>query len=430
MTQQAPHSAESSGAARAERFNRHCHCVSLDRAALRAALVCDDAGAACAEIWRLIDAERPRLFADAAVFVAREDLERMAAIINAIEQVTALPAYQEHVLAWAPALAHRVPKYPGVFLGYDFHLGQDGPQLIEINTNAGGGLLNAALARAHRRCCHDVVPLEGATLEQRFLDMFRQEWQAERGDAPLKTIAIVDEQPAEQFLYPEFLLFQQLFRRAGLTAVVCDPSDLAWRDGVLWHGELSIDLVYNRLTDFSLDGQAAIRAAYESGGAVVTPHPHAHALYADKRNLIALTDMDLLATFGVSLATRAVLAEGIPRTEAVRDTNGDELWARRKHLFFKPAGGFGSKAAYRGDKLTKRVFAEILSGEYVAQAIALPGERHRVTEGAVAALKVDLRHYVYRSQIQLSCARLYQGQTTNFRTPGGGFAPVVAVEAG
>jgi hypothetical protein len=26
--------------------------------------------------------------------------------------------------------------------------------------------------------------------------------------------------------------------------------------------------------------------------------------------------------------------------------------------------------------------------------------------------------------VQLVCARLYQGQTTNFRTPGGGFAPV------
>jgi len=42
-------------------------------------------------------------------------------------------------------------------------------------------------------------------------------------------------------------------------------------------------------------------------------------------------------------------------------------------------------------------------------------------------LKMDLRNYVYRGDVQLVTARLYRGQTTNFRTPGGGFAPVLAV---
>ena len=66
----------------------------------------------------------------------------------AVERVVALPAYREHVLAWAPSSARHRCAAPGVFLGYDFHLGNTGPQLIEINTNAGGGLLNALLARA------------------------------------------------------------------------------------------------------------------------------------------------------------------------------------------------------------------------------------------------------------------------------------------
>ncbi len=39
-------------------------------------------------------------------------------------------------------------------------------------------------------------------------------------------------------------------------------------------------------------------------------------------------------------------------------------------------------------------------------------------------LKLDLRAYVYDGRVQLTAARLYQGQTTNFRTAGGGFAPV------
>lgn len=44
--------------------------------------------------------------------------------------------------------------------------------------------------------------------------------------------------------------------------------------------------------------------------------------------------------------------------------------------------------------------------------------------GASEPLKFDVRNYVYEDAVQWVAARLYQGQTTNFRTPGGGFAPV------
>ena len=89
--------------------------------------------------------------------------------------------------------------------------------------------------------------------------------------------------------------------------------------------------------------------------------------------------------------------------------------------------GFGGKGAYRGDKLTRRVFNAILQGDYVAQALVPPGERLLRVDGELVSLKFDVRHYVYRTDIQLTAARLYQGQTTNFRTPGGGFAPVAIV---
>jgi hypothetical protein len=160
---------------------------------------------------------------------------------------------------------------------------------------------------------------------------------------------------------------------------------------------------------------------------VVTPHPRAHALYADKRNLVALSDATLLHSWGVDAETRAILAAGIPRTEQVSRERADEFWARRRELFFKPAAGYGSKATYRGDKLTKRVFEEILAADYIAQALVPPSLRTVAPEGLPVELKLDLRNYVYAGQVQLVAARLWQGQTTNFRTPGGGFAPVLAV---
>jgi len=105
----------------------------------------------------------------------------------------------------------------------------------------------------------------------------------------------------------------------------------------------------------------------------------------------------------------------------------DDFWARRRELFFKPVAGYGSKAAYRGDKLTRRVFDEIIAGDYVAQALVPPSQRTVARDGEPALLKLDLRNYVYAGHVQLVAARLWQGQTTNFRTPGGGFAPVLVV---
>ena len=125
--------------------------------------------------------------------------------------------------------------------------------------------------------------------------------------------------------------------------------------------------------------------------------------------------------------TRTILLSGIAHTVSVNPDDSETLWITRKQLFFKPAKGYGSKAAYRGDKLTRRVFGEILQGDYVAQTLVQPSERQLEVENKIVDFKLDLRHYVYKGQTQLISARLYQGQTTNFRTPGGGFAQVIVV---
>ena len=120
----------------------------------------------------------------------------------------------------------------------------------------------------------------------------------------------------------------------------------------------------------------------------------------------------------------STLLSGIPETMLLTPNNADECWARRNRLFFKPSAGFGGKAAYRGDKITRKVWADILSAPYVAQEIAPPSARTITVDGERRPMKADLRSYTYDGKVQLVAARLYQGQTTNLRTPGGGFAPV------
>ncbi|WP_167399102.1 hypothetical protein [Ectopseudomonas oleovorans] len=412
-----------------EALNNRCFCISLSEQALRSALESEIGQPGLLELIR----ERcPYLFSAFPVFVSADHLTRMGDLIQAIESVIALPAYREQVLATAPAIARHDPGGArGAFFGYDFHVADDSFGLIEINTNAGGAMLNAVLARAQRACCPPMdsllpAPTLASTLEANIVAMFRREWSLSGRQQPLRTIAIVDEAPAQQYLYPEFLLFQQLFERHGLQAVIADPTELSLRDNRLWHGDLAIDLVYNRLTDFYLTSSSCdtLREAYLSNATVLTPHPQAHALYADKRNLALLSNADSLQALGVAPNIQAILLAGIPRTEIVTAENAERLWSERRTRFFKPFAGFGSRAAYRGDKLTKRVWQDILAGEYVAQALVLPGERVISADAPAQALKFDLRDYVYDGEVQWVAARLYQGQTTNFRTPGGGFAPV------
>jgi uncharacterized circularly permuted ATP-grasp superfamily protein len=259
-----------------------------------------------------------------------------------------------------------------------------------------------------------------------FLAMFRDEWRLQRGDAELGTIAIVDEAPETQYLHPEFVLFQELFRRAGLRALIVDAARLTHENGALVAGDTRIDLVYNRLTDFAFATPvtAALRSAYEAGDVVVTPNPHTYALYADKRHLSVLSDPERLRAWEIPESTIAVLAAAVPRTILVDPRHADELWRDRKRWFFKPLDGYGSKAAYRGDKLTRTVWETLLARPYVAQEVVAPSERTIVVDGREVPLKLDVRAYVYDAAVQLTAARLYQGQTTNFRTAGGGFAPV------
>lgn len=411
-----------------ERLNSQCFCINLDQQALYDALL---AQSDTPDLFELLQERCPTIFAARPVFVAPAHMLRMQQLIAAIESVIALPAYREEIRAQAPAVATHACGALGVFMGYDFHVAKDSFGLIEINTNAGGAMLNALMARAHTACCPEVAglvppPALAEKFEASIVAMFRHEWSLAGRDRPLNSIAIVDTDPDDQYLYPEFVLFRQLFERNGIRTVITDPRGLELRAGSLWHGTLEIDLVYNRLTDFLLasPAHAHLREAYLTDSALLTPHPEAYALYADKRNLILLSDDAHLQRLGVPEDTRKTLLDGIPHTQLVQRDKADQLWAQRKSLFFKPAAGYGSRAAYRGDKLTRRVWEDILNGDYVAQALITPGERVLNTGEAAKVLKFDLRNYTYAGQVQWVAARLYQGQTTNFRTPGGGFAPV------
>ena len=89
---------------------------------------------------------------------------------------------------FAPAIARFEPGPIGVFMSYDFHLGPEGPKLIEINTNAGGALINALLAKAQKACCAKAGFVATGAMgmqdyEDRFIASFHEEWRRQGRDA-------------------------------------------------------------------------------------------------------------------------------------------------------------------------------------------------------------------------------------------------------
>jgi hypothetical protein len=410
---------------KARMLNESCHCVSVDRQRLEASL---ERAAGEPSFFADLLTTRPHLFANAPVFLRTPDVEAMVATVRAIETTVRLPRFVEAALASAPPIARTDHGPAGAFMSYDFHLTAEGPKLIEINTNAGGAFLNAFLARAQRLCCASIAPSYPETFDAAVVDMFIEEWRRQRGEGRPALIAIVDDAPAQQYLYPEFILAHRLLTGAGFEVVVADAGELRYEGRALRHGGRAIDLVYNRLVDFTLSdaAHAPIREAYDVGAVVVTPNPFVHALFADKRNLVRLSNADQLAKWGLSAHQVAQLS-ALPRAVEVTVANADVLWADRSRYFFKPAGGYGGKAVYRGDKVTKRAWEIVRKGNYIAQERAEPSERVVRIDEEDRACKVDVRLYTYRGQLLLAAARLYQGQTTNFRTPGGGFAPVLLV---
>lgn len=353
-------------------------------------------------------------------------IEQMQNLITAVEKVITISNEKNNNSSNSSNI--RNDNLKGIFMGYDFHLQNNNenknitPKLIEINTNAGGAFLNLCLLNAiYKNDKNNVAD----KLANEFVAMFKNEFAIfSNNQKNLQTIAIVDENPSEQFLYPEFEICQKILAKNNIQTIISSPENLSIQNNNLYYNNsIKIDFVYNRLTDFYLRSNAknnALLTAYQNDFAAISPNPKIYDLYANKNNLINLSNVDFLDNLNIDNQSKNILLKHIPKILKVKNNDTEYLWKQRKNLFFKTAEGYGSKAVYRGDKLTKKVFAEIIESDaYLAQEIIPPSEH--LLKNINAVMKADFRCYCYNGKIQLVAARLYQGQTTNFRTENGGF---------
>ena len=296
----------------------------------------------------------------------------------------------------------RQPSNFSACMSYDFHVNSEqGMDLIEINTNASFLALGLEFYQMLK-----LPEVASGFTEKKLVEMFQNESHLS-GNQNL-SVAIIDENPSQQRLFIEFLVYQSLFRKFDIPCEIADISDL--------EKIKTASLVYNRHTDFYLETpvSAEIKKLFNANQTQLSPNPYEYFLLADKERFIDWTSQNevekpasLLATYDLGKSDPA------------------QIWAERKQLFFKPKNAFGGKQTYKGASISRKVFDEIFNSQFIAQKLSPAPEIDVEYKGVPTKMKYDLRCYAYQDELQLIIARIYQGQTTNLRTEGGGFACIV-----
>jgi len=344
------------------------------------------------------------------------ELTLSAPVLTEMLRFARLMYQLKHNDRWVNALEDRLPdalavapSQPSILMGYDFHLTDDGPKLIEINNNAGGLFQHGVWLPQPE------WSVWSSSLPARLLAMFPAQW---------RTIAIVDEDVTTQPMYPEMQAFAQLLESDGRKVFVLTPDALLADEAGLSYQGVHIDAIYNRHTDFYLAHATMqpIRAAFEVGEVALNPYPRSYALIGDKSRLADLWEEGLLES-AVSDEVVAQIRAVVPRTVRMAEQSAEQWWAQRRQWVFKPAARHGGKGVMRGSDISRKRFAQLDFADMVAQQMVPPSQ----VELGDASFKVDFRLYMYGEQPIALAGRVWQGAVTNFRHPASGWA-VISIE--
>jgi len=315
------------------------------------------------------------------------------------------PSYVQAMLPKIAETARFDPGLPSVLMGYDFHLSESGPRLIEINNNAGGLYVGEGRWLPQP----DLHEMPG-TLKYRLELMFPAAWQK---------IAIMDENVEAQFMYPEMLAYAELLCSRGRDVRVVGPEDISVNSGGVLHaGGRPLDAIYNRHTDFYLASSnlSHIREAYLSGKVQLTPNPRSYALLGDKARMVDWWQSGLLDAC-LPPEDADFIRSTVPETRLLADMDAEQAWQARKTWVFKPVARHGGKGVLLGKSTSRKRFGQMNPEQTVMQRY-VPAST--VQAGGVE-YKFDVRLFTHGERLIAVAGRIWQGMVTNFRAPGSGW---------
>lgn len=337
------------------------------------------------------------LICEVSVPMKQSDLEKIQKLISTLFQASRASDYSKNFQSPEDEkLSHLNVKNYSVLMSYDFHITDDGPKLIEINTNASAYLICDLLYQSFSQKTF-LLPL---------IKSFKSEFLK---DSPL--IAIIDNHPKKQAMYIEFLMYKELLEPHAKEVCILDYRDIK-NDGLI-NGQ-PIDFIYNRHTDFYFNDSSHLKNLYYGLNCVFSPQPKEYLLLADKQRLV---DLSLKK---IKIENESNVLPLLLDTFEMQSFDKEKLWQQKKKYFFKPKTSFGSKSTYHGKSISRKHFERMYDANEIAQAYAPPatlmiGDKK---------MKTDIRVYAYKDSIQMLAARIYSGQMTNAKDPMGGFARV------
>ncbi|MCB0394291.1 MAG: hypothetical protein KDD25_07015 [Bdellovibrionales bacterium] len=355
------------------------------------------------------------ILTDKTVPVRSQFVDQIFKFIQTIDRIRNNSEYIQDVLSQDRNQVTQVANR-AILNSFDFHLTSEGPKLIEVNTNAAFSSMGSLL-----QASKNVSPNFGHFFEEFANDIKSELILFFKSNVEPK-ILIVDQNLENQFAAFEMFLFQDFFESLGWFCKVRDLQEVEFDGACLKDSEGNqFNFVYNRHTDFLFAQPESkhLKAAFDSKKICFSPNPFEYLLLAHKERLIQWNQRDLLEKYGLDESEIILLNQTIPRSFVLKKENSKDAWENRKKLFFKPLAMFGSKGVYRGESISKSKFETLLEGEYLAQEYFPAPE--------FDGFKYDLRVYTYQKSIRMMLVRLYQGQVTNMRTPGGGLGLIAKI---
>ena len=293
-------------------------------------------------------------------------------------------------------------------MAYDFHLHDNTVKLIEINTNASAFLLVNSF--------YQIKNLEYKKSLEKLKSSFQNEWNIfNNKKVNPKKVVLIDKEPLKQKMVLEFFMYKDFFQSMGWDMEILDSKDIKTDNKYQLYTpkDEKIDFIYNRSTDFYFKNHPLLAKAYQKNTCLILPQPKDYFLLADKNRMI-----DWMSKYETELKE---IRHNLLETKLLNFNNKENLWKNRKKYFFKICQGYGGKMAYRGANLSHKKFEELFQYNSIAQKYIAPS---KIKDSNQEEWKIDLRAYVYKDQIQQLAGRVYQGQLTNFKATGSGFAIV------
>ncbi len=364
------------------------------------------------------------------ISIPKKTKQKIKKVVKILYHITRLKNYI-HCIQTSETDLQNLPHClrSGLLMSYDFHWNEEEENLhlIEVNTNSSSYLLSDLVDQVHGKKTQALSVLKKSFQEEWNL-FIKKKSHANKPYAVPSCVVIADHQIKKQKRYIEFLMYRDWINSWGWPCQLHEISTLDWHPNKKWlitQNQKKVDMIYNRCTDFYLKNYLNIKKVFLNSQCCISPNPLEYLLLADKQRLCEWCNVDFLNQLNLKPSEQKLIKSILPFTGLISPLLFEQLWVKRKEFFFKPLRKHGGKDVYSGETLTKKTFNKLIQQLGVYQKNIPSGIVKSNRHNSDRKWKYNIRAYVYKDQVQHLTARVYQGQISNYRILGSGFASVV-----